>query len=151
MDNNVQESPMSSLVNEALENPTTPKIEIIAKPIKIAPKAYKPKPIKSAKEVQVKPIQKLSESSTEESYKLTGSFKSDIGVDKSIYKKNDTLDSMEAKTREFVANTSKRVFATADKEEQRHVEELVANTYYPTDPREEVSEEDLVKRRLNLI
>lgn len=82
---------------------------------------------------------------------FTGDFKDDVCGNKKIFNKGDSVEKCERNAIEFVADTSRRAFVTAEKEEQRHLDELVANTYYPEEQVRSVSESEVVCSVLNFV
>lgn len=82
---------------------------------------------------------------------FTGNFKDDVCGNKKIFNKGDSVEKCERNAIEFVADTSRRAFVTAEKEEQRHLDELVANVYYPEKQNRPISESEVVCSALNFV
>lgn len=85
-----------------------------------------------------------------EEIKITGDFKNDIAGQKPLFKKGDSVDKMEEKTFQFIGDTSRRIFSTAEKEEQEHLNFLLNREYYPLPIEEIRSERELVGEILNV-
>jgi lipopolysaccharide export LptBFGC system permease protein LptF len=69
-----------------------------------------------------------------------------------IYNRDSNIEEMQNNNKNFYEQTSKRAFSTIFNEEENKLRELVDNTYYPDDNREEeLTDIELVKKYINLI
>ena len=115
----------------------TPKPTVV-KPVKIKPAAPKRKRINIDTDVSA------------EKFNYTGSFKNDIAGNKKLINKGDSLEEIERNTETFALGVSRRASATIDAEESKHLDELVANTYYPVEA-DKRSESDMVVSSINFV
>ena len=115
----------------------TPKPTVV-KPVKIKPAAPKRKRINIDTDVSA------------EKFNYTGSFKNDIAGNKKLINKGDSLEEIERNTETFALGVSRRASATIDAEESKHLDELVANTYYPVKA-DKRSESDMVVSSINFV
>ena len=100
---------------------------------------------------QSKPKLRIDFDEPAKSFDFSGGFKGDVGENKKLFNKGDSVEKMERNTIEFVANTSRKAFATIEKEEEDNIKELVSRKYYPIKATKPETEEDMVKSRLNLV
>jgi flagellar motor switch protein FliG len=68
-----------------------------------------------------------------------------------IYSENNNIDEMAERNKGFYEETSKKIFNSIHKEEQKKLDELLNTKYYPEERTEEVDNLTLVKTNLNLI
>ena len=129
--------PVPVVVTEAVKK-ETPKPPVV-KPAKIKPAAPKKKRINIDTDVAA------------EKFNYTGSFKNDIAGNKKLINKGDSLEEIERNTETFALGVSRRASATIDAEESKHLDELVANTYYPAEAADERSESDMVVSSINFV
>ena len=115
----------------------TPKPTVV-KPVKIKPAAPKKKRIDIDTDVAA------------EKFNYTGNFKNDITGNKKLINKGDSLEEIERNTETFALGVSRRASATIDAEESKHLDELVANTYYPV-AADKRSESDMVVSSINFV
>jgi len=129
--------PIPVVVTETVKE-ETPKPPVV-KPAKIKPAAPKKKRINIDTDVAA------------EKFNYTGSFKNDIAGNKKLINKGDSLEEIERNTETFALGVSRRASATIDAEESKHLDELVANTYYPAEAADERSESDMVVSSINFV
>ena len=78
--------------------------------------------------------------------------KKNTGKKTSIYKQGDSIDDVAVATADLIAGSSRQLFKLAEKSENERLNAYLAKKYVPKSEREAlISEEDLVRRRLNLI
>lgn len=106
---------------------------------------------KSKPAKQTKPKLRIDFDEPAKCFDFSGGFKGDVGENKKLFNKGDSVEKMERNTVEFVANTSRKAFATIEKEEEDNIKELVSRKYYPVKVVKPETEEDMVKSKLNLI
>lgn len=128
--------PVSVVVTETVKK-ETPKLAVV-KPAKIKPAAPKKKRIDIDTDVAA------------EKFNYTGNFKNDITGNKKLINKGDSLEEIERNTETFALGVSRRASATIDAEESKHLDELVANTYYPV-AADKRSESDMVVSSINFV
>lgn len=129
--------PVPVVVTETVKK-ETPKPPVV-KPAKIKPAAPKKKRINIDTDVAA------------EKFNYTGSFKNDIAGNKKLINKGDSLEEIERNAETFALGVSRRASATIDAEESKHLDELVANTYYPVEATDERSESDMVVSSINFV
>ena len=70
----------------------------------------------------------------------------------SIYKQGDSIDDVATATADLIAGSSRQLFKLAEKSENDRLNAYLAKKYVPKSERgAKISEEDLVRQRLNLI
>lgn len=78
--------------------------------------------------------------------------KKNTGKKASIYKQGDSIDDVATATADLIAGSSRQLFKLAEKSENDRLNAYLAKKYVPKSEREaKISEEDLVRQRLNLI
>lgn len=78
--------------------------------------------------------------------------KKNTGKKTSIYKQGDSIDDVAVATADLIAGSSRQLFKLAEKSENERLNAYLAKKYVPKSERgASISEEDLVRRRLNLI
>ena len=137
-DNSNNNSPLQMILNILNPKKETPKPPAV-KPAKIKPASPKKKRINIDTDVAA------------EKFNYTGSFKNDIAGNKKLINKGDSLEEIERNTETFALGVSRRASATIDAEESKHLDELVANTYYPAEAVDERSESDMVVSSINFV
>ena len=78
--------------------------------------------------------------------------KKNTGKKASIYKQGDSIDDVATATADLIAGSSRQLFKLAEKSENDRLNAYLAKKYVPKSERgSKISEEDLVRQRLNLI
>lgn len=78
--------------------------------------------------------------------------KKNTGKKASIYKQGDSIDDVATATADLIAGSSRQLFKLAEKSENDRLNAYLAKKYVPKSERgAKISEEDLVRQRLNLI
>lgn len=78
--------------------------------------------------------------------------KKNTGKKASIYKQGDSIDDVATATADLIAGSSLQLFKLAEKSENDRLNAYLAKKYVPKSERgAKISEEDLVRQRLNLI
>lgn len=78
--------------------------------------------------------------------------KKNTGKKESIYKQGDSIDDVATATADLIAGSSRQLFKLAEKSENDRLNAYLAKKYVPKSERgSKISEEDLVRQRLNLI
>jgi hypothetical protein len=68
-----------------------------------------------------------------------------------LYTEDSSIDDMNKNNHNFYEEISRKAFETAFKEEEDRLNKLVKTTYHPKEKEEELSDFQLMKKRLNLI
>ena len=69
-----------------------------------------------------------------------------------IYHKGDSVEKMEQATADLIAGSSRRLFELAEEKENDRIKHYLSKRYVPKSERgHQVSEEDLLRARLNMI
>ena len=78
--------------------------------------------------------------------------KKNTGKKASIYKQGDSIEDVATATADLIAGSSRQLFKLAEKSENDRLNAYLAKKYVPKSERgAKISEEDLVRQRLNLI
>lgn len=78
--------------------------------------------------------------------------KKNTGKKASIYKQGDSIDDVATATADLIAGSSRQLFKLAEKSENDRLNAYLAKKYVPKSERgAKISEEDLVRQRLNFI
>ena len=78
--------------------------------------------------------------------------KKNTGKKASIYKQGDSIDDVATATADLIAGSSRQLFKLAEKSENDRLNAYLSKKYVPKSERgSKISEEDLVRQRLNLI
>lgn len=78
--------------------------------------------------------------------------KKNTGKKTSIYKQGDSIDDVATATADLIAGSSRQLFKLAEKSENDRLNAYLAKKYVPKSERgAKISEEDLVRQRLNFI
>lgn len=78
--------------------------------------------------------------------------KKNTGKKASIYKQGDSIDDVATATADLIAGSSRQLFKLAEKSENDRLNAYLAKKYVPKSERgSKISEEDLVRQRLNFI